>query len=86
MDICFLQFIQQNAVLTLARHIQQMAGASLIFSLLARGMLIIMCLEQRLLDIQQPFILGQKCLLGKIVEKSPCKFLEDIFTVKMKKT
>jgi len=37
-----------------------------------------------LLDVQLPFI-GQKCLLGKVVERSPCKFLEDIFTVKMKK-
>lgn len=44
-----------------------------------------MACAKGLLDIQPPFILGQKCLLGKVMERSPCKFLEDIFTVKMKK-
>lgn len=34
-----------------------------------------------LLDIQLPFSLGQKCLLENVMERSPCKFLEDIFTV-----
>lgn len=38
-----------------------------------------------LLDTQPPFLLGQKCLLENIMERSPCKFLEDIFTVKIKK-
>lgn len=31
----------------IGKHIQQMAGESLILSLLAQGMLITMCLEQR---------------------------------------
>lgn len=38
-----------------------------------------------LLDIQLPFLLEQKCLLENIMKSSPCKFLEDIFTVKIKK-
>lgn len=54
----------------------------LILFLLAQGMLITMCPEQSLLDIQPPFVFGQKYLMRKVMERSLC-VVEENYTVKM---
>lgn len=56
----------------------------LILFLLAQGMLITMCPEQRIFWIfQPPFIFGQKYLMRKMTERSLC-VVEENYTVKMR--